>query len=185
MDRKYISYSDLKEEFRDNYHVRVLVSFHNVLAYYDGVCQDCCAHDRDHCIDCSTTKTIRGVEETMNDYAQFMENSYPEFKGKLMKKYFDQVHVDDELTGLLRRKRRFGDSIYGLKDKNGKPIRDGEIVETKYGRICKVGFMHNDGFCGYDLTPFDKIDCKAPDDYDMWASNNLTVVSDQYPYEEE
>ena len=109
----------------------------------------------------------------------------PEFKGKLMKKYFDHVHVDDELTGLLRRKRRFGDSIYGLKDKNGKPIRDGEIVETKYGRICKVGFMHNDGFCGYDLTPFDKIDCKAPDDYDMWASQNLTVVSDQYPYEEE
>lgn len=64
----------------------------------------------------------------------------------------------------------------GLKDKNGTRIFEHDIVETKYGRICEVVRVSLDTFCGWDLIPIGKYDCKAPDKWDLWSCDNLVVM---------
>lgn len=64
----------------------------------------------------------------------------------------------------------------GLKDKNGKRIFAHDIIETKYGRICEVIWFSTDTYCGWDLVPIGRYDCKAPDEWDLWSCENLVVI---------
>lgn len=67
----------------------------------------------------------------------------------------------------------------GLTDKNGKKIFDGDIVRTKYGRVCKVVFFQSPCFCGIDFIPLeDKHKC--PDKFDLYLSDNLEVIGNIY-----
>lgn len=65
----------------------------------------------------------------------------------------------------------------GVLDKNKKKIFDGDIVKTKYGRICEVVWFVPK-LC-WDLRP---IECKskAPDDWDLFQSENLEVIGNIY-----
>lgn len=62
-------------------------------------------------------------------------------------------------------------------DKNKRQIFDGDIVRTKYGRICKVVWF-SPQLC-WDLYP---LECKskAPDTYDLFKSENLEVIGNIY-----
>ena len=64
----------------------------------------------------------------------------------------------------------------GLTDKNGKKIFEGDIVKTKYGRLCVICFKYLPGFSGFDLEPIECVQ-KAPDGYDLWERENLEVIS--------
>lgn len=66
----------------------------------------------------------------------------------------------------------------GMRDKNGKRLFEGDIVRTKYGRICKVVWH---GYIPvYDLIPIANFDSKAPDKHDLFHSENLEVIGNIY-----
>ena len=67
----------------------------------------------------------------------------------------------------------------GLTDKNGNKIFDGDIIKTKFGRLCKVRYFISACFCGVDFLPLNTKH-KAPTDYDMYRSDNLEVVGNIY-----
>ena len=71
----------------------------------------------------------------------------------------------------------------GIKDKNGKKIYEKDIVKTKYRRKCIVKRRMTDCFCGFDLIPIES-ENKAPDEYDLWRSDNLEVIGNVYENEE-
>lgn len=68
----------------------------------------------------------------------------------------------------------------GLIDKNGKKIFEGDIVKTKYGRLCIVVWFTSPQHNGWDLTPVDTIEnirrTKCPDAYDIYKKDNLEVI---------
>ena len=72
----------------------------------------------------------------------------------------------------------------GLYDKNGKKIFEGDVVRTKYGRLCIVKWFSSRTYCGWDLRPVNHyhniVDTKAPTEYDVWDSYNLEVVGNIY-----
>ena len=63
----------------------------------------------------------------------------------------------------------------GLCDKNGTKIFAGDIVKTKYGRLCEVRWFSSPCSQCWDLIPIEATQ-KAPDSYDVWASKNLEVI---------
>lgn len=63
----------------------------------------------------------------------------------------------------------------GLTDKNGKKIFEGDIVKTKYGRLCKVIYFISDCACCIDLIPINSKH-RAPTAEDIFSSDNLEVV---------
>lgn len=81
-------------------------------------------------------------------------------------RYVD-YEVDPETVG----------QFIGILDKNEKKIFNGDIVKTKYGRICEV-YWFASKLC-WDLRP---IECKskAPDEYDLFKSENLEIVGNIY-----
>ncbi len=63
----------------------------------------------------------------------------------------------------------------GLTDKNSTKIFEGDIVKTKYGRLCQVFWFSSPCSQGWDLMPIgDKHKC--PDEYDLWIPKNLEVI---------
>ena len=64
----------------------------------------------------------------------------------------------------------------GMCDKHAEPLYEGDIVATKYGRHCKIVWFESPVFSGWDLVPVAKLDCQAPDKFDLWDSDNLTFV---------
>ena len=68
----------------------------------------------------------------------------------------------------------------GMVDKNGTKIFEGDIVKTKYGRLCIVVWFASPQHNGWDLTPVDTIGnirhTKCPDSYDLYKRDNLEVI---------
>ena len=68
----------------------------------------------------------------------------------------------------------------GLFDKNDKKIFEGDIVKTKYGRLCIVVWFSNQVHCGWDLEAIRSFDncfrTRYPDSVDLYKKDNLEVV---------
>jgi hypothetical protein len=68
----------------------------------------------------------------------------------------------------------------GLLDKNGKKIFEGDVVKTKYGRLCRVVWFSSPRANCWDLEAIGTLEnCKydCPDEHDAYAKENLEVVS--------
>ena len=63
----------------------------------------------------------------------------------------------------------------GMTDKNGTKIFAGDIVKTKYGRLCEVRWFSAPCFQCWDLIPIENKH-KIPDEYDLWIPKNLEVI---------
>lgn len=68
----------------------------------------------------------------------------------------------------------------GLYDRNCKKIWEGDIVTTKYGRLCIVIWFSNQVINGWDLTPVLTPDNIAytnmPTAFDLYKKDNLEVI---------
>lgn len=68
----------------------------------------------------------------------------------------------------------------GLVDKNGVKIFEGDIVRTKYGRLCTVVWFSSQEHNGWDLEPIrtvhNCIHTKPPEPCDLYNKNNLEVI---------
>lgn len=62
-----------------------------------------------------------------------------------------------------------------LPDKNGTRIFEGDIVKTKYGRVCKVVWFSSSGHQCWNLIPLEDVHQFA-DMFDLWSSNNIEVI---------
>lgn len=67
------------------------------------------------------------------------------------------------------------EAVRGLKGRNGKQVFEGDIVNTKYGRVCRVCWVSVGGFVGFDLDPMEA-DHKAPTEWDLYKSCNIEVI---------
>lgn len=65
----------------------------------------------------------------------------------------------------------------GRCDKNNNPIFEGDIVSTKYGRLCLVVWCSHSSFVGVDLDALEA-DHKAPSEYDLY--DFLEIVGNCY-----
>lgn len=67
----------------------------------------------------------------------------------------------------------------GLNDKKHRRIFEGDIVRTKYDRLCVVIWRGNSAVNCWDIYP---LECKhrSPDKWDLWESKNLLVVGNIY-----
>lgn len=64
-------------------------------------------------------------------------------------------------------------------DRNGNEIFGGDIVSTKYGRLCIIIFFESQSYHGLDMVPVGtrkNIAKKEPDAFDLWNSKNLEIV---------
>lgn len=68
----------------------------------------------------------------------------------------------------------------GLTDKNGQKIFEGDIVKTKYGRLCIVVWFSSQVHNGWDLQPVATVDnciyTRVPDGSDLYKKDNLEVI---------
>lgn len=68
----------------------------------------------------------------------------------------------------------------GLTDKNGKKIFEGDIVKTKYGRLCIVVWFLSQEYNGWDLEPIRTFEncvrTKPPESIDLYKKDNLEVI---------
>lgn len=68
----------------------------------------------------------------------------------------------------------------GRDDKNGEKIFEGDIVKTKFGRLCIVVWYSSSAHCGWDLQPINTannvVKTKPPTAIDLYDSENLEVV---------
>lgn len=63
----------------------------------------------------------------------------------------------------------------GRIDKHGRLLFEGDLVRTKYGRICEIIKDTNDTFVGFNLKPVPGRE-PLPDSRDMWKEQNLAFV---------
>lgn len=83
----------------------------------------------------------------------------------------------DETTTIVEVDLDTVGQFIGVLDKNKRQIFDGDIVRTKYGRICKVVWFAPQ-LC-WDLYPLES-KSKAPDTYDLFKGENLEVIGNIY-----
>lgn len=67
----------------------------------------------------------------------------------------------------------------GLKDKHKEDIYSGDIVKTKYGRVCLVVWKSSPSHVGFDLKPIET-EHPCPSGYDLYKSDNLEVIGNIY-----
>lgn len=183
MERDYIHNRDIKKEYRNDYAITVLVSYHNVLANMERR-----LYNRDGDYDKDIEKEMAHLESLMLDWAMDIENSkeekYAKLKGKLIDSGFnDHVYISSKLDAIQKPKRKRSTTYVGVDDKNEVPIHLNDVVKTKYGRVCLVTRLISTSYNGFDLVPYDYLDREAPEEYDLWDSRYLEVVNDEYPYE--
>lgn len=84
--------------------------------------------------------------------------------------YYDSEEVWPETVG----------QFTGLYDRNDKKIYEGDIVKTKYGRLCIVVWFANQVHNGWDLevirTVENCVHTRYPDSIDLYKKENLEVV---------
>lgn len=72
----------------------------------------------------------------------------------------------------------------GFLDKNGKNIFEGDIVKTKYGRLCIVVWFSSQVHNGWDLEAIRTVEncvhSKPPESVDLYKKENLEVVGNIY-----
>lgn len=71
----------------------------------------------------------------------------------------------------------------GKQDKNGNKVFEGDIVKTKFGRICRVSSVCCDGYIGFDLDALES-EHKMPTEYDLFASHNLEIIGNIFDNKE-
>jgi uncharacterized phage protein (TIGR01671 family) len=84
--------------------------------------------------------------------------------------YYDNVIVIPETVG----------QFTGLMDRNGKKIFEGDVVKTKYGRLCTVVWFSSPVFAGWDLESIRTVKniayTKSPTQHDLLSGECLEVV---------
>lgn len=63
----------------------------------------------------------------------------------------------------------------GLEDKNVNYVYDGDIVKTKYERVCLVVWNSSPNRVGFDLKPLET-EHQCPPEYDLYKGDNLEVI---------
>lgn len=68
----------------------------------------------------------------------------------------------------------------GVEDKDGRPIFEGDIVKTEFGRRCVVVWFSSRKCCGWDLIPLNTVtNCvrtKPPSSDNLFNSDCLELV---------
>lgn len=112
------------------------------------------------------------------DNGEWVEGYLSKSRNAKEKPAFLKYCIDREETGLMMSyivdPSTIGECT-GLRDKNGKLIFEGDIVQTKHERLCKIVWRSNSVVNCWDIVP---LECKhrSPDEWDLWDSKNLLVV---------
>ena len=83
--------------------------------------------------------------------------------------YYDAVEVDPKTVG----------QFTGVLDKNDKKIFEGDVVKTKYGRLCVVVWFSSQVCNCWDLETIrtlDNVRITPPTSIDLFKKCNLEVV---------
>lgn len=124
-------------------------------------------------------KTI--IADTPNDPGYWIEGFVVDIAGyhivkKSVSSYYHEIALDETTEVWSETLGQFT----GLYDKNGKRIFEGDIVKTKYGRLCTVVWFSSQVCSCWDLKTVGTVEncayTKYPDPYDLWKSENLEVV---------